>query len=419
VLIVENLCTCCVQDFDLCVACYKTASHPHPMVKLGLDLDDGSTPQPAGAGSGDGDKSATVAEARRQTYAQLLAHACHCRNANCMRPGCLRMHGLVSHVRGCDRKQKGCQTCRQMLLLCCQHARSCTEARCPVPFCPKIRENQERRRREQLFLQQQLTRRRVANMRSAYYASASEERDSTPQPVDQHPDKAPHSTGKSPPASAQQAAQQAQQTAQRQANSVMMRPTQMSRLMPGGMDSPCWTPQGPYVPGPPGSQPMPDDMVYQKRMVIGNEVVPHMQPTQQIMPQQAMQTGMKMQRLLETLSRPQSPHQQQEVQNILKTNPDVMATAIKQVCGALWVVLLALSKHVQLIVIDIFTCGKLCTIWCIYLKLVMCSSAKHLTNLSVCVCVLCQHNLYSYKQIDCRKNSVHKFLVGSLQYLIW
>jgi len=103
----------------------------------------------------------------------------------------------------------------------------------------------------------------------------------------------------------------------------------MSRLMPG-MDAAgaCWT--GPYGPGQPGLQPVPDDMLYQKRMVMGNEVVSHMQPTQ-IMPQQAMQTGMKMQRLLETLSLPQSPHQQQEVQNILKTNPDVMATAIKQV----------------------------------------------------------------------------------------
>jgi len=336
--ILYKLCNCCVQDFDLCVACFKTSSHPHPMVKLGLDLDDGSAPQPAGSVSGDGDnKSATMAEARRQSYAQLLAHACHCRNANCMRSGCLRMQGLVSHMRGCDRKQKGCQTCRQMLLLCCQHARSCTEARgCPVPFCPKIRENQERRRREQLFQQQMLVRRRVANMqRSVYLANAGDERDLTPQPVDQHPDKGQHASSKSPPSSAQHAAQQAQQAAQRQANSIMMRQPPMSRLMPGMEGAgPCWTPQGPYGPGQPGSQPMPDDMLYQKRMVMGNEVVPpHMQQTQQIMPQQAMQTGMKMQRLLETLSLPQSPHQQQEVQNILKTNPDVMATAIKQVSG--------------------------------------------------------------------------------------
>jgi len=305
------------------------------MVKLGLDLDDGSGPQPAGAVSGDGDKSATMAEARRQTYAQLLAHACHCRNANCMRPGCLRMQGLVSHMRGCDRKQKGCQTCRQMLLLCCQHARSCTEARCPVPFCPKIRENQERRRREQLFLQQQLTRRRVANMqRSVYLSGAGDERDSTPQPVEQHPDKGQHASSKSPPSSAQHAAQQVQHAAQRQANNVMMRQPQMSRLIPG-MDSSgaCWTPQGPYGPGQPGSQPMTDDMLYQKRIVMGSEVVPHMQPSQQMMPQQTMQTGVKMQKLLESLSRPQSPRQQQEVQNFLKTNPDVMATAIKQVSG--------------------------------------------------------------------------------------
>jgi len=235
-------------------------------------------------------------------------------------------------MRGCDRKNKGCQTCRQMLLLCCQHARSCTEARCPVPFCPKIRENQERRRREQLFQQQQLVRRRVANMqRSVYLASTGDDRDSTPQPVEQQPEK--HASSKSPPSTAQHAAQQAQQTAQRQANSVMMRQPQVSRLMSGVDGSgACWTPQGPYGPGQPASQSVPDDMLYQKRM-MGNEVIPHMQPSQQVIPQQAMQTGMKMQRLLETLSLPPSPHQQQEVQNILKTNPDVMATAIKQVSG--------------------------------------------------------------------------------------
>jgi E1A/CREB-binding protein len=37
-----------------------------------------------------------------------------------------------------------------------------------------------------------------------------------------------------------------------------------------------------------------------------------------------------LQKLLETLRSPTSPHQQQEVQTILKNNPDVMATAIKQ-----------------------------------------------------------------------------------------
>jgi len=307
------------------------------MVKLGLDLDDGSTPQPAGGQAVDSDnKSATVAEAaRRQTYAQLLAHACHCRNANCMKPGCLRMHGLLGHMRGCDRIQKGCHTCRQMLMLCYQHARSCTEARCPVPYCPKIRENQERRRREQLFQQQQLVRRRVANMqRSVYLSNAGDERDSTPQPVEQMADKGQHMSGKSPPSSALHAAQQVQHAAQRQANSVMMRQPSVSRLVPG-MDGSgaCWPQQGPYGPSQPGAQPLPDDMLYQKRMVMGGDGVAHMQPSQQMVPQQAMQTGMKMQRLLETLSLPQSPHQQQEVQNILKTNPDVMATAIKQVCA--------------------------------------------------------------------------------------
>jgi len=143
----------------------------------------------------------------------------------------------------------------------------------------------------------------------------------------------------------------------------------MSRLMPG-MDGSgaCWTPQGPYGPGQPGSQPVPDDMLYQKRMVIGNEVVPHMQPSQQMMPQASMQKGMKMQKLLETLSLPQSPHQQQEVQNILKTNPDVMATAIKQVSSVLECYYTVMACMVNNVILQ---WKVLCVRYTIHLKLHM------------------------------------------------
>ena len=188
------------QDVDLCVPCYQKLTHPHPMTKLGLDLDDGHAAHPAASGahpsgpgaaaSGpatagpDGSESKTPAEVRRvsiQTYVVALVHACQCRDANCRLPSCRRMKRVTAHGAQCQSRRKAnapataCPTCKQLLALCLAHAKTCAESRCPVPFCPSIREKLEKQRIEQQFKDAQLMRRRMAQMHKMRSVAAAEQ----------------------------------------------------------------------------------------------------------------------------------------------------------------------------------------------------------------------------------------------------
>lgn len=146
--------------------CYQTSSHPHKskMSRLGLDLDEGN--------AADAKSSQNSQEARRvslQTYIQSLVHACHCRDANCHRTICQKMKRLVQHVRNCKRRQNNnsCPVCKQLLTLCWNHAKTCKETKCPVPFCPNMKQKLEQQHAEQQFKQNQLLRRRMAIMQRA------------------------------------------------------------------------------------------------------------------------------------------------------------------------------------------------------------------------------------------------------------
>ena len=112
-------CTVC-EDFDLCVACYQNDGHPHKMEKLGFDLD---------GGGGDVTPTNNPQEARKlsiQRCIQSLVHACQCRDANCRLPSCHKMKRVVSHTKQCKRKTNGgCPICKQLIALCCYHAKLC------------------------------------------------------------------------------------------------------------------------------------------------------------------------------------------------------------------------------------------------------------------------------------------------------
>ena len=107
------------------------------MVKWGLGLDDegGSQGEP---------QSKSPQESRRlsiQRCIQSLVHACQCRNANCSLPSCQKMKRVVQHTKGCKRKTNGgCPICKQLIALCCYHAKHCQENKCPVPFCLNIKQ---------------------------------------------------------------------------------------------------------------------------------------------------------------------------------------------------------------------------------------------------------------------------------------
>ncbi|XP_063054379.1 histone lysine acetyltransferase CREBBP [Engraulis encrasicolus] len=149
------------EDYDLCINCYNTKGHEHQMVKWGLGLDDDSN-------SGGGADSKSPQESRRlsiQRCIQSLVHACQCRNANCSLPSCQKMKRVVQHTKGCKRKTNGgCPVCKQLIALCCYHAKHCQENKCPVPFCLNIKHKLRQQQLQHRLQQAQMMRRRMATM---------------------------------------------------------------------------------------------------------------------------------------------------------------------------------------------------------------------------------------------------------------
>ncbi|XP_062859186.1 histone acetyltransferase p300 isoform X2 [Trichomycterus rosablanca] len=153
-------CTVC-EDYDLCITCYNTKTHEHKMEKLGLGLDDESNNQAAASMQSPGDSRRLSI----QRCIQSLVHACQCRNANCSLPSCQKMKRVVQHTKGCKRKTNGgCPICKQLIALCCYHAKHCQENKCPVPFCLNIKQKLRQQQLQHRVQQAQMLRRRMASM---------------------------------------------------------------------------------------------------------------------------------------------------------------------------------------------------------------------------------------------------------------
>ncbi|XP_074178816.1 histone lysine acetyltransferase CREBBP-like [Rhinolophus sinicus] len=131
------------------------------MVKEGLGLDDegGSQGEP---------QSKSPQELRRlniQRCIQSLLHACQCYNTKCSLPSCQKMKRVVQHTKACKRKTNGsCPVCKQLIALCCYHAKHCQENKCPVPFCLNIKHKLRQQQIQHRLQQAQLMCRRMANV---------------------------------------------------------------------------------------------------------------------------------------------------------------------------------------------------------------------------------------------------------------
>uniref|UniRef100_A0A8C7D3K9 histone acetyltransferase n=1 Tax=Oncorhynchus kisutch TaxID=8019 RepID=A0A8C7D3K9_ONCKI len=153
-------CTVC-EDYDLCITCYNTKGHIHKMEKLGLGLDDESNNAASSSIANPGDSRRLSI----QRCIQSLVHACQCRNANCSLPSCQKMKRVVQHTKGCKRKTNGgCPICKQLIALCCYHAKHCQENKCPVPFCLNIKHKLRQQQLQHRLQQAQMLRRRMASM---------------------------------------------------------------------------------------------------------------------------------------------------------------------------------------------------------------------------------------------------------------
>lgn len=139
------------QDFDLCTICKDKVGHEHAMEKLGLDLDEES-PNDL--------KQTNPQEARKQSIQrciQSLVHACRCQEQQCRQPSCIKMKRVVAHTKVCKRKTNGgCPICKQLIALCCYHAKHCNEAKCLVPFCPNIKHKLKQQQLAQRYAMKQI-----------------------------------------------------------------------------------------------------------------------------------------------------------------------------------------------------------------------------------------------------------------------
>uniref|UniRef100_A0A7M4FQH2 histone acetyltransferase n=1 Tax=Crocodylus porosus TaxID=8502 RepID=A0A7M4FQH2_CROPO len=413
-------CTVC-EDYDLCITCYNTKNHDHKMEKLGLGLDDESNNQQTATTQSPGDSRRLSI----QRCIQSLVHACQCRNANCSLPSCQKMKRVVQHTKGCKRKTNGgCPICKQLIALCCYHAKHCQENKCPVPFCLNIKHKLRQQQLQHRLQQAQMLRRRMASMQRtgvvgqqqglpsptpATPTTPTGQQPPTPQTPQPQPPPQPAtqpqpappnnmppytiprnqppgavSQGKAggqgtpptppqtaqppvqgPPPAAVEMAMQIQRAAETQRQmahvQIFQRPIQhpmpqMNPMPPIGMSPPQMT-RGPgghidQAMGPAGIQqqppwaqgglPQPQQLqpgmqrpsmmsVAQAGQPMNMAPQPGMgqvpgtaPPKQGSLPQAALQN------LLRTLRSPSSPMQQQQVLNILHSNPQLLAAFIKQ-----------------------------------------------------------------------------------------
>jgi len=126
----------CGGDYDLCENCYNKNGHEHEMKKLGF-----------GVGAQEGDSGKTPNELKRlhiQRCIDSLVHACQCTDTSaCRDQSCAKMKQVVKHTRECPSRtdpKKPCHICKQLVALCCYHAKHCKTGKCQVPFCQSIKD---------------------------------------------------------------------------------------------------------------------------------------------------------------------------------------------------------------------------------------------------------------------------------------
>lgn len=142
------------DEYDLCVRCYKLEKHPHQMELFGLGIEEeGSSNN--GDISGERPSGMVKNKASFEPCIRALVHACQCKDANCRIITCMQMKRVLGHARHCPKRTNGtCQLCRQLLSICCFHAKSCVDDLCQVPLCPQLKDR---------FKQQQIQKRRQQN----------------------------------------------------------------------------------------------------------------------------------------------------------------------------------------------------------------------------------------------------------------
>merc|ERR1712012_1283912 len=81
-------------------------------------------------------------EGKRGKLCAALEHANRCGFNNCDRidGACGKTKRIIKHVANCYwRERGGCPICSEVFGTVCWHAKTCSDARCTVPYCQTIR----------------------------------------------------------------------------------------------------------------------------------------------------------------------------------------------------------------------------------------------------------------------------------------
>ena len=65
---------------------------------------------------------------------------------------------VVNNSRSCQKVNGRCRICKQLMALCCFHAKHCTDPKCVVPFCFNIKHKLKQQRTRQEIARQQFNR---------------------------------------------------------------------------------------------------------------------------------------------------------------------------------------------------------------------------------------------------------------------
>jgi len=183
-----NVCT----DFDLCADCFplirnkssrsksnskkdqgsRFVAHPKahtfslikciPITTNANAIGNGLSSSKTGTANNTGVIISKADRAKRvKMFLQVLDHAAYCGgpSTGCKLKNCFKMKQAFVHVQsnscgsnGNNRQQ--CNICSRLLSLIIVHARTCTvrDGSCPLPYCNKIRERNDRLRRQQRFM---------------------------------------------------------------------------------------------------------------------------------------------------------------------------------------------------------------------------------------------------------------------------
>jgi E1A/CREB-binding protein len=161
------------DDFDLCNKCHTNNTHEHKLEKINTLIEV--------------DKSADSTNSRNESIQrciQSLVHACQCRDANCRRVTCHKMKKVVQHTKLCKKRQHtNCPVCKQLIALCCYHAKHCSQTNCAVPFCSNIRLKLQEQKRLQNRRADMLMRRRMEMLNSGSSSGPTQSHSSQPPPA--------------------------------------------------------------------------------------------------------------------------------------------------------------------------------------------------------------------------------------------